>query len=210
MDFLIFIAIIIIVVVKLASASQHKPGTGKKPSMYRNAQAGQPDRTYRYPQQGSQSQGAYQHPQQGGQSQGTYQRSQQGGQPQGTYQHPQQGSHTQGAYQRSQQGGQTQGAYQRPQQGGQSPAAYHKPQQKAAQQSGGMTAEAARRGQSARALQRDVQNIRSEEEAQQSMTVEAPDELMRQVEELIVMGYQAKLPYERDFVAEGMDMLNRI
>lgn len=35
-------------------------------------------------------------------------------------------------------------------------------------------------------------------------------ELMYQLEELMVMGYQAKLPYERDFLAEGMDMLTSV
>ena len=33
-------------------------------------------------------------------------------------------------------------------------------------------------------------------------------ELMYQVNDLIVMGYQADLTFERDFVSEGIDMLN--
>ena len=32
--------------------------------------------------------------------------------------------------------------------------------------------------------------------------------LMRQVNDLIVMGYQADLTFSRDFVAEGVEMLN--
>lgn len=33
-------------------------------------------------------------------------------------------------------------------------------------------------------------------------------ELMNQINDLIVMGYQSELRFERDFVAEGIDMLN--
>lgn len=33
-------------------------------------------------------------------------------------------------------------------------------------------------------------------------------ELMRQVSDLMIMGYQADLTFERDFVAEGVEMLN--
>lgn len=33
-------------------------------------------------------------------------------------------------------------------------------------------------------------------------------ELMRQVNDLMIMGYQADLTFERDFVAEGIEMLN--
>lgn len=34
-------------------------------------------------------------------------------------------------------------------------------------------------------------------------------EILGQVEELMVKGYEAKLPYERDFLGEGMDMISR-
>lgn len=34
-------------------------------------------------------------------------------------------------------------------------------------------------------------------------------ELMREVNNLMITGYQADLPFERDFVAEGVEMLNR-
>ena len=33
--------------------------------------------------------------------------------------------------------------------------------------------------------------------------------LMDQVNDLMIMGYQANLSFERDFVAEGVEMLNR-
>lgn len=33
-------------------------------------------------------------------------------------------------------------------------------------------------------------------------------ELMRQVSDLMIMGYQADMTYERDFIAEGVEMLN--
>lgn len=39
---------------------------------------------------------------------------------------------------------------------------------------------------------------------------EDSDILMRQVEDLMIMGYQYNLSYERDFVGEGIEMLNRI
>lgn len=32
---------------------------------------------------------------------------------------------------------------------------------------------------------------------------------MDQVNDLMIMGYQANLSFERDFVAEGVEMLNR-
>ncbi len=31
---------------------------------------------------------------------------------------------------------------------------------------------------------------------------------MHEVEDLMIMGYQANLPFERDFIAEGVAMLN--
>ena len=42
-------------------------------------------------------------------------------------------------------------------------------------------------------------------------TGECEDEcsLMDQVNDLMIMGYQANLSFERDFVAEGVEMLNR-
>lgn len=34
-------------------------------------------------------------------------------------------------------------------------------------------------------------------------------DLMREVNDLILMGYRSKLPFERDFVSEGIEMLNK-
>ena len=38
-----------------------------------------------------------------------------------------------------------------------------------------------------------------------------PDDcdLMKEVQDLIVMGYQGKMPYQRDFIGEAEEMLNR-
>lgn len=35
------------------------------------------------------------------------------------------------------------------------------------------------------------------------------DDLMKTVNDLIIMGYQPKLSFERDFIGEGMKLLNR-
>lgn len=35
------------------------------------------------------------------------------------------------------------------------------------------------------------------------------EDLMKQVEDLIVLGYEAKLPFERDFIAEGNDLISK-
>ena len=40
--------------------------------------------------------------------------------------------------------------------------------------------------------------------------LDVPSELMCQLDDLMVMGYQAKLSYERDFLAEGMAMLTNV
>lgn len=38
--------------------------------------------------------------------------------------------------------------------------------------------------------------------------IEESEDLMKQVEDLMVLGYQSLLPYQRDFLAEGMELLN--
>lgn len=38
--------------------------------------------------------------------------------------------------------------------------------------------------------------------------IEESEDLMKQVEDLMVLGYQSQLPYQRDFLAEGMELLN--
>lgn len=41
-----------------------------------------------------------------------------------------------------------------------------------------------------------------------AIDIDSASELMHEVEDLIIMGYQANLPFERDFIAEGVAMLN--
>lgn len=41
-----------------------------------------------------------------------------------------------------------------------------------------------------------------------AIDIDSTSELMHEVEDLIIMGYQANLPFERDFIAEGVAMLN--
>lgn len=65
-------------------------------------------------------------------------------------------------------------------------------------------------------LSRAAANVR-ENEADELMLrtdtglliTDEPGELIRQVNDLIVMGYQPNLTFERDFVAEGVELLTR-
>ena len=41
-----------------------------------------------------------------------------------------------------------------------------------------------------------------------AIDIDSTSELMHEVENLMIMGYQANLPFERDFIAEGVAMLN--
>lgn len=41
-----------------------------------------------------------------------------------------------------------------------------------------------------------------------AIDIDSASELMHEVENLMIMGYQANLPFERDFIAEGVAMLN--
>ena len=41
-----------------------------------------------------------------------------------------------------------------------------------------------------------------------AIDIDSASELMHEVEDLMSMGYQANLPFERDFIAEGVAMLN--
>ena len=41
-----------------------------------------------------------------------------------------------------------------------------------------------------------------------AIDIDSTSELMHEVEDLMIMGYQANLPFERDFIAEGVAMLN--
>lgn len=42
-----------------------------------------------------------------------------------------------------------------------------------------------------------------------TMDAEQSGELMRQVNDLMIMGYQADISFERDFLAEGMELIDR-
>lgn len=41
-----------------------------------------------------------------------------------------------------------------------------------------------------------------------AIDIDSASELMHEVEDLMIMGHQANLPFERDFIAEGVAMLN--
>lgn len=41
-----------------------------------------------------------------------------------------------------------------------------------------------------------------------AIDIDSASELMHEVEDLMIMGYQVNLPFERDFIAEGVAMLN--
>ena len=41
-----------------------------------------------------------------------------------------------------------------------------------------------------------------------AIDIDSASELMHEVEDLMIMGYQANLPFERDFIAEGVAMLS--
>lgn len=63
-------------------------------------------------------------------------------------------------------------------------------------------------------LSRAAANVRENEADELRMSTDPvrlvtdePSELMRQVNDLMVMGYQADLSFERDFVAEGVELL---
>ena len=65
-------------------------------------------------------------------------------------------------------------------------------------------------------LSRAAANVRENEEDELLLRTETgklvtdePGELIRQVNDLIVMGYQPCLSFERDFVAEGVELLTR-
>ncbi len=54
------------------------------------------------------------------------------------------------------------------------------------------------------------QKLEQTKEAEQVAAENDAEDLMREVEDLMIMGYDGTLEFERDFVAEGVDMLNRI
>ena len=54
------------------------------------------------------------------------------------------------------------------------------------------------------------QKLEQTKAAEQVAAESDAEDLMREVEDLMIMGYDGTLEFERDFVAEGVDMLNRI
>ena len=54
----------------------------------------------------------------------------------------------------------------------------------------------------------DQQMMAGAHELVNAIDIDSTSELMHEVEDLMIMGYQANLPFERDFIAEGVAMLN--
>lgn len=42
-----------------------------------------------------------------------------------------------------------------------------------------------------------------------ALVTDEPSELIREINDLIIMGYQADISFERDFIAEGIELMNR-
>ena len=42
-----------------------------------------------------------------------------------------------------------------------------------------------------------------------ALVTDEPSELIREINDLIIMGYQADMSFERDFIAEGVELMNR-
>lgn len=59
------------------------------------------------------------------------------------------------------------------------------------------------------AAKRDAAMMVDAQRLADAIDIESTSELMQDVNEMIVMGYQPKLSFERDFIAEGMEMLTR-
>lgn len=59
------------------------------------------------------------------------------------------------------------------------------------------------------AAKRDAAMMADAQRLADAIDIESTSELMQDVNEMIVMGYQPKLSFERDFIAEGMEMLTQ-
>lgn len=158
-----------------------------KSSKGRMAGQGQPPRpaqnTYRQPNEPRPVQNTYQQPNQPRPPQNTYRQPNQPRPAQNTYQQPNQPHHVRNTYRQPVQPSPAQHINQQPQQEPRPVRQEQVPDEKPEiSLDGGIVY-----------MPETVLDKRSE--------------LMYQLEELMVMGYQAKLPYERDFLAEGMDML---
>lgn len=199
MEILVLI-LIIWVIVRRAKLAQQRQGTRPNvPRQQNRPQQARPAQGYRMPQQARSAQG-YQMPQQAYQAaQPTYARSQQNG------------GQAYGARQNSK-GAQQRGVGQR--------LAQWRGQQS---QGGGRTSQQTRpqQAQSNDILTRAAANVRENEQDElerqmldgaqtlvNAIDIEGTSELMREIDDLMIMGYQADLSFERDFVAEGVEMLN--
>ncbi len=222
MEILVLI-LIIWVIVRRAKLAQQRQGTRPNvPRQQNRPQQARPAQGYRMPQQARPAQGyqtqqarpaqGYRMPQQARPAQG-YQMPQQAYQAaQPTYARPQQnGGQAYGARQNSK-GAQQRGVGQR--------LAQWRGQQS---QGGGRTSQQTRphQAQSNDILTRAAANVRENEQDElerqmldgaqtlvNAIDIEGTSELMREIDDLMIMGYQADLSFERDFVAEGVEMLN--
>lgn len=222
MEILVLI-LIIWVIVRRAKLAQQRQGTRPNvPRQQNRPQQARPAQGYQMPQQARPAQG-YQ-TQQARPAQG-YRMPQQARPAQG-YQMPQQAYQAaQPTYARSQQnGGQAYGARQNSK-GAQQRGVGQRLAQWRGQQSqgGGRTSQQTRpqQAQSNDILTRAAANVRENEQDElerqmldgaqtlvNSIDIEGTSELMREIDDLMIMGYQADLSFERDFVAEGVEMLN--
>ncbi len=83
--------------------------------------------------------------------------------------------------------------------------------QEVKEQKAGMTKEQQTAKAREQKKQQLIQQKLEQTKAAEQMAAESDTEdLMREVEDLMIMGYDGSLEFERDFVAEGVDMLNRI
>lgn len=83
--------------------------------------------------------------------------------------------------------------------------------QEVKEQKAGMTREQQTAKEREQKKQQLIQQKLEQTKSGEPVTAESDTEdLMREVEDLMIMGYDGTLEFERDFVAEGVDMLNRI
>ena len=210
MEILVLI-LIIWVIVRRAKLAQQRQGTRPNvPRQQNRPQQARPAQGYQTPQQARPAQGYQMQQARPAQGYQTPQQAYQAAQP--TYARPQQnGGQAYGARQNSK-GAQQRGVGQR--------LAQWRGQQS---QGGGRTSQQTRpqQAQSNNILTRAAANVRENEQDElerqmldgaqtlvNAIDIEGTSELMREIDDLMIMGYQADLSFERDFVAEGVEMLN--
>ena len=187
MEILVLI-LIIWVIVRRAKLAQQRQGTRPNvPRQQNRPQQARPAQGYRMPQQAYQAaQPTYARPQQnGGQAYGARQNSK-GAQQRGVGQRLAQwrGQQSQGGGRMSQQT--------RPQQA----------------KSNDILTRAAANVRENEQDELERQMLDGAQTLVNAIDIEGTSELMREIDDLMIMGYQADLSFERDFVAEGVEMLN--